>query len=180
MRSRVLVVGLLVLAGAFGQTRAAAQDSMAARLQRLEDREAIRNLLMEYGRALDQRDWVAFANLFAENDGEWIGGMGPARGRPAIRKLMETTIGPSTAVNGASGTRGANFHVFTNETIDVRGDTATALTKWMFVVATPDNKPQPLYLGHYVDTLIRERGQWKFQRRLAYGDIPAAEPKASN
>jgi hypothetical protein len=36
--------------------------------QRLEDRESIRNLIMEYGRALDERDWRGFAG------GEWIGG----------------------------------------------------------------------------------------------------------
>jgi hypothetical protein len=52
-------------------------------------------------------------NEIAENGGEWIGGMGPAKGRPAIQKMMETSIG--------NGSRGSNRHLFTNETIDVRG-----------------------------------------------------------
>jgi uncharacterized protein (TIGR02246 family) len=164
----LIVAGFVTMSVA---SRAAEKDPVAARLQRLEDRESIRNLLMEYGRTLDGRDWPAFANLFSENGGEWIGGMGPAKGRAAIQKMMETSIG--------TGPRGSNYHVFTNETIEVRGDTATASTKWMFVTATADKRPQPLMSGHYVDTLVRERGAWKFQRRLAYGDIPQGEPKAN-
>lgn len=70
--------------------------------------------------------------------------------------------------------------MFSNETIDIRGDTATGLTKWLFVGSTSDNRPQLLLLGHYVDTFVRENGERKFQRRLAYGDIPANEPKLSN
>jgi uncharacterized protein (TIGR02246 family) len=161
------------------QVRTAEPDRLADRLQQLEDREAIRRLIVEYGRALDDRDWPAFASLFAEDGGEWVGGMGSARGRTAIQTLMEETIGTSTQSNRASGTRGANLHVFTNETIRLNGDTATALTKWMFVVSGSDGRPQPLLLGHYVDTLVRERGEWRFQRRLAYGDIPPTEPKTS-
>jgi uncharacterized protein (TIGR02246 family) len=174
------LVGVLVIMGAARQAATAERESSSVRLQRLEDREAIRRLIMEYGRALDQRDWPAFANLFAKNDGEWVGGMGAAKGRPVIQKLMEDTIGPSSRTNEATGTRGSSVHVFTNETINVRGDTATGLTKWLFVGSTSDNRPQPLLLGHYVDTFVRENGEWKFKRRLAYGDIPANEPKASN
>ena len=36
-------------------------------------------------------------NEIAENGGEWIGGMGPAKGRPAIQKMMETSIGKRLA-----------------------------------------------------------------------------------
>jgi hypothetical protein len=42
-----------------------------------------------------------------------VGGMGAAKGRAAIQKMMETSIG--------TGSRGSNYHLFTNETIDVRG-----------------------------------------------------------
>ena len=76
------------------------------------------------------------------------------------------------------GRAGRMSIVFTNETIDVRGDTATGLTKWLFVGSTSDNRPQPLLLGHYVDTFVRENGEWKFKRRLACGDIPAEQAEA--
>ena len=116
----LILAGVVTMSVASRVASGAEKDSVAARLQRLEDRESIRNLITEYGRALDERDWRGFASLFAENGGEWIGGMGPAKGRAAIQKLMETTIGTSTASNGVTGTRGSNFHVFTNETVDVR------------------------------------------------------------
>ena len=165
--------------GVARQAATAERESSSVRLQRLEDRDAIRRLILEYGRR-----WISETGLHLPicSPGTAANGSrdGASKGRPVIQKLMEDTIGPSSHTNGATGTRGSSVHVFTNETIDVRGDTATGLTKWLFVGSTSDNRPQPLLLGHYVDTFVRENGEWKFQRRLAYGDIPANEPKASN
>lgn len=141
--------------------------NIESRLQVLEDREAIRVLLIEYGRTLDARDFKSFSELFAREAGEWNGGMGIARGPAAIRKLMEDTIGKNTG-----STRPRNFHIFNNETIDVHGDRATALSKWTFVVQDNDGKPQWVYLGHYHDILIREAGRWKFLQRKVTSDIP--------
>ena len=142
-------------------------NTIGYRLQTLEDREAIRNLLIEYGRTLDTRDFKAFSELFARKVGEWDGGMGIAKGPEAIRKLMEETIGKNTG-----GINTPNFHIFSNETIDVKGDSAKAVSKWAFVVQDKDGKPQWVYLGHYNDTLIREDGRWKFLLRRVTSDIP--------
>jgi hypothetical protein len=139
------------------------------RLQQLEDREEIRQLLINYGCCLDQRDFAACSHLFAERDGEWIGGMGKAKGSQAIRKLMEESIRTNAALNNRS------FHVFTNETIRLAGDRATATAKWIFVVKGESNHPQPLFMGHYEDDLVREKGNWKFLRRAVYADIPTDE-----
>ncbi len=140
------------------------------RLRRLEDREEIQQLLMDYGRFLDQRNFAAFSQLFAERDGEWVGGLGSAKGPDAIRKLMESSIGTGKGSLGSP-----NFHLFTNETIQVTGDSATALTKWIFVVRSADNHPQPYYLGHYDDTFVREKGHWRFLRRVVSNDIPSED-----
>ena len=140
------------------------------RLQKLEDREAIRDLMMEYGRTLDTRDFKSFAELFATAGGEWNGGMGVARGPAAIRKLMEDTIGRNTGA-----VKSPNFHIFNNEVIDVAGDRATALSKWTFVVQGEDNRPQWVYLGHYQDTFIKEEGRWKFLQRKVTSAIPGEQ-----
>jgi hypothetical protein len=150
------------------------QDSIEARLQRLEAREEIRQLLMDYGRFLDQRDFASFSQLFAEKTGEWIGGMGKAVGSQAIRKLMEDTIGKNTNAAVSS----PNRHLFTNEVIQVNGDKASAMTKWIFVIQSDAARPQLFYLGHYEDSIVRENGRWKFLRRVVYGDIPADDPLA--
>jgi hypothetical protein len=84
---------------------------------------------------------------------------------------MEDSIGQDTKGLGAS-----NYHIFTNETIRVNGDHAEANTKWVFVVQGESGRPQLFYLGHYEDTFVRENGEWKFQRRWVYGDIPKDDP----
>jgi 3-phenylpropionate/cinnamic acid dioxygenase small subunit len=150
------------------------KESVESRLLRLEDREEIRKLLMDYGRYLDQRDFGSFSALFAENGGEWIGGMGKAKGPTSIRKLMEDTIGSDTTEKGG----GPNRHLFTNETIRVNGSEASATTKWIFMVQNSSKQPQPFYVGHYDDTFIREKGRWKFLKRVVFSDIPADDPSS--
>ena len=150
-----------------------AMNPVEKRLQDLEDLEKIRRLLMDYGRFLDRRDFESFSLLFAENEGEWIGGMGRARGQQAIRRLMEETIGKSAGEDSPG-----NFHLFTNDRIDLNGNRAAAETKWIFMVRSAGGKPEPFYLGHYEDELVREKGEWKFLRRVVFSDIPADNPES--
>lgn len=146
--------------------RAADLESLAKRVQVLEDREAIRALILAYGQAHDHRDYKTFASLFATN-GEWVGGLGSAKGPEAIFALMDKTIGHNPQPNG-SGT----FHVLTNDQIVIDGDLASATTKWIYITPGDDGAPRMVYLGHYDDKFIRENGVWKFLRREAPADIP--------
>ena len=153
-----------------GKTFAATPEketSLESRLQRLEDNEEIRLLLKSYGQFLDKRDFDSLSKLFSEKEGEWDGGMGKAKGWGAIRKLMEDAIGTNTEKGSPP-----NYHIFTNEMIDVKGDQATALSKWIFVVLGDGSRPQVMLLGHYEDSLVRENGRWRFLRRKAYTDMP--------
>jgi len=161
----------LAAVGAVGQALAA--DDFAAlvkRVQVLEDREDIRALILAYGQAHDHRDYRTFSNLFASN-GEWVGGLGSAKGPQAIFELMDKTIGHDPLPNG-SGT----YHVMTNDQIEIDGDRASATTKWIYITPGESNKPTLVFLGHYDDQFIREKGEWKFLRREAPADIPAAAP----
>src|SRR5690606_14138325 len=110
--------GALLPLGAQAQERRADADleALAARVQLLEDREAIRALILGYGTAHDHRDYRTLADLFA-TDGEWVGGLGSARGPEAIFELMDSTIGHNPLPEG-SGT----YHVMTNERIAIDGD----------------------------------------------------------
>jgi SnoaL-like domain len=155
--------------------------ALEARVKRQEDVEAIRRVLREYGRRLDAGDLKGYADLFAA-DGEWIGGFGKVKGHDAIQPFMEKNMRtPLPSVEGAAaaapprpGPRGV--HLMTNDIIDVNGDHATAWSKWTYLIRTADNKPAIALEGHYDDELIRENGQWKFQRRTVTGDIPYSEP----
>jgi len=163
---------MLFLAGVMLLPLAAQQDdkAIAARVQKLEDIEAIRGVLLDYGRYLDARDFAAYSRLFAK-DGEWVGGFGTVQGPAAIQAFMEKNI--------AGPNRGNTFHILSNFKIDVQGDTATAWSRWSFVTPGADKKPAVTQAGRYDDTLIRENGQWKFKRRLASNDIPVPEPAAA-
>jgi uncharacterized protein (TIGR02246 family) len=147
---------------------ASARNRQTADLvQRIEDRAAIERVLVEYGRTLDARDFKAYSALFAK-DGVWSGGMGTIKGPAAIQAFMEKAIpGPNTA---------HNFHVLSNFAIDVNGDTATAWSRWTFMVPGPNNTAVAAQSGRYDDTLVREDGRWKFKRRTASNDIPAGGP----
>lgn len=161
-----LVGGMLVGQTAMAQTNL---DALAKRVQVLEDREAIRALILAYGAAHDHRDYRTFANLFASN-GEWVGGLGSAKGPQAIFELMDKSIGHNPLPNG-SGT----YHVMTNDQIKIDGDRASATTKWLYITPGDDNSPKLVFLGHYDDQFIRENGEWKFLRREAPADIPARQ-----
>ena len=144
--------------------------SSDARLQRLEDVEAIRRLLTDYGRDLDRRDFKAYSELFA-TDGVWDGGFGAAKGPAEIRAMMEKSIG-GELITGPQG----NFHILTNFEIEVHGDTGSAWSRWTFVAQDPDKRARILYAGRYQDELVREAGQWKFKRRTVSGDLPGQPP----
>jgi SnoaL-like domain len=164
MRTLSLVA---LVAALLSAAPARAQESSAARIQRLEDIEEIRTVLIDYGRYLDAHDLVSYSNLFA-TDGEWVGGFGTGKGPAGVLALMQKNLGAT-----ATSRPGSTYHLLTNFLIDVHGDTATAWSRWNFVVTGADNSPKIMYGGHYDDTLVRESGHWKFKKRVAVNDIPA-------
>jgi uncharacterized protein (TIGR02246 family) len=152
---------------ASAQSKATEDNALEARVKHLEDLDEIRMVLTNYGRFLDARDFSAYSHLFAK-DGEWIGGLGKVQGPAAIQAFMEKSIGTANP--------GHNYHLLSSFEIDVRGDMATAWSRWAFVVPGPDKKPVIAQGGHYDDTLVRENGQWRFKRRTASTDLPSSGP----
>jgi 3-phenylpropionate/cinnamic acid dioxygenase small subunit len=177
-KNGLAILGILSLAGsAFAQSKSA--DSMAARLQKVEDRQAIEQLLMgDYPRALDSNDWAAYAALFAK-DGTLIMGGGATRrtGPAAIQEYFSSRPTPGAAAPAtpsacpvpAGGHR--SEHVVTNLTLQINGDTATDQAYWQTIV-TRDCKSVVAGAGHYEDVLKREDGHWKFFKREIIDDIP--------
>ena len=167
------LVGLTALASfvpAAAQRPAQPKESVETRLQRFEDKEEIQKLLLDYGRFLDSRDFKSYSNLFAK-DGEWVGGFGSVSGPANIQAFMEKNMG--TAPNRAN-----NYHLLSNFVITVQGNTATAWSRWAFVV--PGQSGATIaQAGRYDDTLVREDGRWRFKRRVASNDTapPAAGTK---
>ncbi len=142
--------------------------SVKAWMQKTDDRAAIHDLIVTYGRLLDARDMAGYSRLFA-TDGVWEGGIGSARGPKEIQQMLESVYG-----RVAPGQYGNSYHIMSDFLIQPSGDTATAWSRWTWVVEGADGKPAIQRSGHYEDTLVRERGQWRFKRRLTVTEMPTA------
>ncbi|HUZ19303.1 MAG TPA: nuclear transport factor 2 family protein [Acidimicrobiales bacterium] len=145
-----------------------ADETTEQRLRRLEDLEEIRQLFVDYGYYLDQKDFASYSQLFARN-GEWHGGIGDAKGPAEIEAMLERAIG--------RGSGRPSAHIVANPIIHLDGDRATGRVTWVFLLGDDDTKPQLALVGHYEDTLIREDGRWRFLHRDAATDMrPARSP----
>jgi uncharacterized protein (TIGR02246 family) len=133
------------------------------RLQRLEDLEAIRALISEYRRALDEKDFEAYAELFGD-DGEFIADGGiHARGREQILAMLADLQSKGALTVAAGDDR----HLVANTEITLDGDTATSRSTWVYI--TRADKLE--MVGRYIDTLRRTPDGWRFARREAPRDI---------
>jgi hypothetical protein len=172
MRARIgcVVAAAIVtasLSGAAGQTATPPADALAAKVQVLEDRDAIRALLVSYARTLDERDFAGFEQLWAK-DAEFFGGASnTATGPAAIRDLLQGLL----KVNAAP-VPGRDFHMVMNQTVDVTGDTATGFSRGTWIVTDPEKKLQISIIANYYDQFVREGGRWKFKRHQIGGAPP--------
>ena len=172
---RYFSAALMALAMSVATVQVHAQDSARPakklsteqRLERMEDMESIRSLLVSYGRNFDKRDFAAYSSLFAK-DGVWVGGAEGAQsyqGPDAIRAMVEKGYQP-TVFPGS-------YHIMSSFDINLTGtDTATAWSRWTFVVRGVHNEPVLFRGGFYTDELVREAGSWKFKRRVVATDPP--------
>ena len=160
----------LGLALSIPAAHAAPGDPVSA--QELVEREAIRDVLLEYGRSFDERRLQDYANLFAEN-GTWGGGPNPSRGPAGVLKMITETV---AQIPTAPGKR--NFHVMTNMVIDVDpdGTNATAWSRYTFYMPGADGQPDPVVSGVYDDKLVKVNGTWKFLSRKLTADTAAPPP----
>lgn len=140
-------------------------DALTARVQVLEDKDAIWRLFMEYKCHLDARDFKSYASLFTD-DAVWVGNLGKAIGPAEIEALLVRTL------EVYESDRERTYHLVLNPVVDVEGDSATALSNWGYVTRGANDAPVFEMLGHYVDELVRTPEGWKFQRREAYSDVP--------
>lgn len=168
----VLFLSAVVLAGP-GERSANANNStmtsVESRLKTLEDREAIRELLIEYGRDLDKEDLRGYSTLFAK-DGVWEGGIGKATGPEQIYLMLKKVFSKVPP-----GKYGKSFHIMTSMAIQVHGDTAESWSRWTWLVQGAQGKPVAQRSGHYEDILVREQGLWKFKHRLTVTELPTAK-----
>ncbi len=125
-------------------------------LQRLIDKDEIRELMARYCFALDACRFDEVASLFAD-DGEWATSYGAARGRAEIEALL-------TSVVPKPGEGPQRKHYITNTVITLAGDTASTLSDYL-VVRESDAGLLPVMGGRYKDRFVKRGGSWCFARK---------------
>lgn len=131
----------------------------AYRLRRLEDSEAIRNLIASYGPLADSGDAVAVAALW-EADGIYdVGGYGIAAGRSAIAALIVSDTHQSLMAEGCA-------HILSPHHIALDGDRAEA-TGYSMVVRKTETGFEPWRVSTNIWHLARQAdGRWLVASRI--------------
>ena len=133
------------------------ETDLATRIRRLEDREAIRELVGRYGYVIDNRDLDGVAGLFCEDAVlESQDGVMQARGRAAIIELYK----------GRFAALGPTFHFTHDQAItldEADPDAASGIIASHAEVMR--NGEAMLAAIRYFDEYRREDGRWRFARR---------------
>jgi uncharacterized protein (TIGR02246 family) len=124
-------------------------DSLEARIQRLEDIEAIRRLKLRQMSALDAGDPVGVSEVYTE-DALWEGGGEVRDGRQVIREVMTRNMARTRWF----------FHVVENAEIDVDDDGVHARGNWKLLEWYLSEGKRFWMLGRFDDRYRKQDGQW--------------------
>jgi uncharacterized protein (TIGR02246 family) len=145
-------------------------ESMEAKFQEAEDREAIYRLMIRMQNAIDGRDIATYAGNFTE-DGVWAGVVGRGVGPKGVEEILGKFMKPWENQSSRS------WHTTLDVVIDINGDTATSQSKFQHITHTDENELRVWHLGAYDDRLVRTAQGWKYTQRNAYVIVPYMKPK---
>ena len=132
-------------------------EDLAARLQLVEDRQEIADLLVRYARAVDDGDDEQLTSCFTDDADATFAGVAAGVGGRAITAFLRSTMGAAT--------RPASTHNIANITVTVRGDEAEA-TSNAVVYGVRGDPPELRARGvRYDDLLVRTPHGWRIRRR---------------
>lgn len=134
-------------------------ETLAARLQALEDREAVREVIARYGPLADRGDAQALAALWEEDGTYEVVGFATARGRAEIAALIDAPYHRELMADGCA-------HVLGPVSVTVEGDSATAVGHSV-VLRHHEGTFSVFRVSANCWTLRRDAddGQWRVQHR---------------
>jgi hypothetical protein len=151
------------------------------RVQALEDREAIRGLIMAYGYLCDARRWDELLDLYTDDIERVLAGtlVERVQGKVALReKLVAPTlehrsgqgIAPSPSALEQLGLR----HLMASDVVRLGDDglTATAAVQYQMVATAEDARGfrRGAHEGSYVFEFRKDDGRWRFSRQYIVSD----------
>jgi hypothetical protein len=147
---------------ALAQAREAAAG-VAAKVQRLEDEDAIENLQRTYGHLVDKAMWKETSDLFTEDGTLEIGGRGVFIGKPRILEYL-TWLVPEGL------TRGRLFdHMQLQPIVTVAPDGNTAQARLRFFGQVGEHQKTGVWgMGTYENEYVKQDGIWKIKKLHAF------------
>ena len=127
------------------------------RIQRLEDGEAIRNLIASYGPLADAGDAKGIAALWTEGGSYGVGDFGEAKGSQQIAMLIDSDRHQNLMQQGCG-------HILTSPHISLDGDKATA-TNHSVVFLNMGDSHQAWRVSANRWQLVRTADGWRVQHR---------------
>jgi len=149
-----------------------------ARLRRLQDESDIRRRLQDYMALLRSRDWDHYILMFA-HDADLVMDEGERHGRDDIRNRMAAASERMAKAAAGRPVR-PSADLLSNVEVKVRGDIASASSRFTFLAQNDENEFVVRGSGLYLDTWVREEGEWRIKRRkVAWDLLPAPSSPAT-
>jgi uncharacterized protein (TIGR02246 family) len=132
----------------------------APAIQRLIDKDAIQNLLMQYTYAFDQLDADGYVAVFTDDAEFDLGGGNVLKGKDQIRTLI-TSRQAEPQPEGQ-----LMHHIVTNSSYTFTNDTEVHhYGYWITMVGDMQKGFTVPAMGHYEDTLVKRDGEWLIRSR---------------
>jgi ketosteroid isomerase-like protein len=133
----------------------AAPADPTAQLQWLVDRAQISDLLVEFARALDARDWEANISLYLPGGVFMVGDVLRVEGQEAMRRNIDSDSG-LTQYHGT-------WHLSANHAIEITGDTARTRSYLLGIHRLDDDSYHHADGGGWYDCTLRRTSEgWRF------------------
>ena len=138
---------------------------LEAKVQELNDREAIRDLRYRYHEYVNEGKFADIARLFTEDGVLDFGHLGKAKGKAELNAFFGNLPADRSPQTGGPATpRGISFvkQFIHNHIIQVQGDRGTGFA---YLEAKPIYKGESfLVAARYDDEYVKQNGQWKFTK----------------
>lgn len=134
---------------------------LAARIQALNDEDAVRNLQNAYGYYVDRRMWSDVVDLFARGATVRIAGTGVFHGPTGVRQAMEQTMGPEGLTQST-----LNDHPLFDTTVDVLpgGHVAVARGTQLGMLEDGATRQASWQFAVFRNVFVKQDGLWKLQK----------------
>jgi 3-phenylpropionate/cinnamic acid dioxygenase small subunit len=173
VQSATRMIGTLKLTGK-SSPLTGSRLSLEDRLQALQDESQIRRRLQDYMVLLHDRDWANYVLMFSR-EADLVMDEGVRHGRDDIRNRM---AGASERMAKAAAGKPVrqSADLLSNVEVRVRGDLAFASSRFTFLAENEEHQFIVRGSGLYLDTWVREDGNWLIKRRKVAWDLLAAAP----